>query len=573
MEKIYEYIVTTYNTDFFMDSNSLEPIVVKGEKSLFGDDSTDWSYTAKSIGTKQHPHFEYDEKKGSFKDEPTFTENYGNPLCSVEMARRIICVEKTDDKVSIKLFYYGRSRRVGRPYFIKSTILHFVTYNYKTNSLYVGSLNNYHLKKKCRKSIRRVSLAENPLDFFEERIKGFFNSSFMGTSVVMDKIDTSIPIKKFVEAIPDVKEFDPEPKYTLYKHFLTSGGVKLPNNWKGLIEVYPQPKKRDYKKAGFKYVDAFMLIHNIKGDKLKRVLHIINRFNVTTFGFTFKLFGNDFMLSLPDNDLQLILECDVVTHTSFTAEDYGLTKSELKNVFCVFKEVCKGNIDFTTLLDHFNFKSRLLKYQPVKWKSKTLNDFIDEHDEWSKLISSYTTGITTRRYSREFISSVEKPITINGVVYYPKVLTNTDEYNNESNIQTNCVRTYIDRPDCFIISLRKGELNGLERLTNEYALTVVNDDLKITRVQTKAKRNSQPDNSWMDVLITLDKKVNDLNKRKLFTLPEKIVEYKLGLGTRTHAMVYNNGSYSTIIWEEKLEKIKLENSMYNFQHDFDDLPL
>jgi hypothetical protein len=60
MEKIYEYIVTTYNTDFFMDSNSLEPIVVKGEKSLFGDDSTDWSYTAKSIGTKQHPHFEFD---------------------------------------------------------------------------------------------------------------------------------------------------------------------------------------------------------------------------------------------------------------------------------------------------------------------------------------------------------------------------------------------------------------------------------------------------------------------------------------------------------------------------------
>ena len=57
MEKIYEYIVTTYNTDFYNNFNSLEPIEVKGE-SLFGDD-TDWSYTAKSIGTKQHPHFEF----------------------------------------------------------------------------------------------------------------------------------------------------------------------------------------------------------------------------------------------------------------------------------------------------------------------------------------------------------------------------------------------------------------------------------------------------------------------------------------------------------------------------------
>ncbi len=570
MEKIYEHIVTTYNTDFYKNFNSLEPIQVKGE-GLFGDD--DWSYTAKSIGTKKRPHFEYDSTKGSLKDEESFTENYGNPLCGVQMSRRILCVERTDEKVAIKLFFYTRLRKPGKPYFVKSTVLHFITYNYKTNSLYTGSLTDYHLKKKCRKSLRRVSLAEDVIEQFKERIKGFFHSSFVGGEIVMEKFDTSIPIKKFVDAIPDVKEFDSDPKYTLYKHFLTSGGVKLPNNWKGLIEVYPQPKKIHYKKAGFKYVDAFMLIHNIKGDKLKRVLHKVDSFNVTTFGFTFKLFGNDFMLSLPDNDLQLILDCDVVTHTSFTAEDYGLTKSELKNIFCVFKEVCKGNIDFTTLMDHFNFKSRLLKYQPVKWKSKTLNDFIDEHDEWSKLISSYTTGITTRIYSREFISSVETPITVNGEVYYPKVLTNTDEYNNESNIQTNCVRTYIDRPDCFIISLRKGELNSLERLTNEYALTVINDDLNITRVQTKAKRNSQPDNSWMDVLTTLDKKVNDLNKRKVFTLPEKIVEYKLGLGTRTDAIVYNNGSYSTIIWEERLEKIMLENSRYDFQHDYDDLPL
>jgi len=572
MEKIYEHIVTTYKTDFFKDSNSLEPTQVKGYVGLFGDDD-DWSYTAKSIGTKQHPHFEFDEKKGSFKDEPTFTENYGNPLCGVEMTRRIMCVVRTDEKVSIKLFYYGRSRRVGRPYFIKSTILHFVTYNYKTNSLYAGSLTNYHLKKKCRKSIRRVSLAENPLDSFEERIKGFFNSSFLGNSVVIDKYDTSIPIKEFVGAIPDVKEFDTEPKYTLYKHFLTSGGVKLPNNWKQLIEIYPQPKKTDYKKVGFKYVEAFMLVHNIKGDKLKRVLHTVNKFNVTAFGWVLKLFGNDFMLSLPDSDLKLVLESNVDANQSVTSEEYGLTKSELKNIFSVFKEVCQDNIDFVTLIDHFSFKTRLLKYQPVKWKSKTLNNFIDEHDEWSKLITSYTKGITTRRYSREFISSVEKPITINGEVYYPKVLTNTDEYNNESNIQTNCVRTYIDRPDCFIISLRKGVLNSLERLTNEYALTVVNDDLKITRVQTKAKRNSQPDNSWMDVLTTLDKKVNDLNRKKLFTLPEKIVEYKLGLGSRTDAIIYNNGSYSTIIWEEKLEKIKLEETTFNFQHDFDDLPL
>jgi len=566
MDKIYEHIVTTYNTSFYKDNNSLDPINI----ALFGDD--DLSFTAKSLGTEKHPHFEYDNKKCPLNDEESFVENYANPLCSVETTRRIVCVEKNDEKVSLKLFYYVRARRVGKPYFVKSTALHFITYNYKTNSLYTGSLINYHLKRKCRKSLRRVSLAENLIENFQGKIKGFFNNSFFNGTVVMDKYDTSIPIKKFVDAIPDVKEFDPEPKYTLYKHILTSGGIKLPNNWKQLIEVYPQPKKRHYKKVGFKYVDAFMAIRNMSGDKLKRVLHTVSRFNVTTYDWSFKLFGGDFMLSLPDSELKLIMECVVEAHHIITPEELGLTKSELKNIYNIFKEVCVGNIDFTTLMDHFHFKSKLLKYQTVKWKSKTLNEFIDEHDEWSKLILSYTKGTTTRRYGREFVGSVEIPITVNGEIYYPKVLTNSDEYNNESTVQTNCVRTYVDRPDCFIVSLRKGELNSLERLTNEYALTVVDDELKITRVQTKAKRNSEPDISWLDALLILDGKVNDLHKRKLFRLPQKDVEFKLGLGKHAEAIIYKYDNYSTIIWDEKLAEMGLHGSMSNYQFEFDDLP-
>jgi len=167
---------------------------------------------------------------------------------------------------------------------------------------------------------------------------------------------------------------------------------------------------------------------------------------------------------------------------------------------------------------------------------------------------------------------VEIPITVNGEIYYPKVLTNSDEYNNESTVQTNCVRTYVDRPDCFIVSLRKGGLDSHERLTNEYALTVVDDELKITRVQTKAKRNSEPDISWLDALLILDGKVNDLHKRKLFTLPQKDVEFKLGLGKHAEAIIYKYDNYSTIIWDEKLAEMGLHGSISNYQYEFDDLP-
>mgnify|MGYP003346574823 FL=1 len=123
MEKIYEHINTSYNTSFFQNFNSLEPIQVNGL------DEEKWEYFVRVIGTKKHPHFSYDETKGSFSDEKTFTENYGNPLCQVEMTRRVVCVEKTDQKISLKLFIYSRGRKPGKPYFTKSTALYFLTYN------------------------------------------------------------------------------------------------------------------------------------------------------------------------------------------------------------------------------------------------------------------------------------------------------------------------------------------------------------------------------------------------------------------------------------------------------------
>ena len=578
MEKIYEYIITNHNTDFYLNFNSLEPTTVKNE-SLFGED---WEYTAKSNGTAKHPHFEYDKGKMSSKDEKTFEENYANPLCGVQHARRIISVDRTDTKVSIKLFLYDRIRKPGKPYFIKTTSLFFMTYNYKTNSLYHGSLINYHLKRKCRKSLRRATLWENPIDNFRTKINNFFKNMSFWEIMSETEFDINLPIQKFIDSIPEIKEHDDDDdvKYSLYKHLLVTGGIKLPNNWKTLIEAFPQPKKPDYVKVGFKYVDAFMLIRNMKGDKLKRVLHTVNHFNIASYDFAVKLFGTKFIMDRPDNELKLIIENQTYFGEWYTKTEF--TESELKNMYKIYLEACLGNTDFSTIVDHVNFKNRLLKLQPVKWKSKTLNGFIDEHDEWSKLISSYTNGVITRRYGRSFVNLIEEPISVKGEVYYPKLLTNTDEYNNESTIQTNCVRTYIDRPDCFILSLRKGNLNSDERLTNEYSLSivknkfgqsVVEDELRIKRIQTKAKRNSQPDITWSDVLNILDEKVENLCKQKLFTLPEKDVEYKLGLGKHSEAIIYNNDNYSTIIWDDKLAEIELHNYTFFPEHDFDDLPL
>ena len=84
---------------------------------------------------------------------------------------------------------------------------------------------------------------ENPIDNFRTKINNFFkNMSFWETMSDTD-LDINLPIRKFIDSIPDINEYDDDDdvKYSLYKHLLVTGGIKLPNNWKTLIESFPQP--------------------------------------------------------------------------------------------------------------------------------------------------------------------------------------------------------------------------------------------------------------------------------------------------------------------------------------------
>ena len=561
MEKIYENISTEHSTDFFKNFNSLEPKEELDE--VFGQV---YFSSAKSMGTVKHPHYEFDSTS---KDESVFKENYGNPLCAVHHRRRILSIERTEEKVSIKLFYYGRDRRVGKPYFVKSTSMYFLTYNYKTNSMYSGSLINYHKKRRCIKRLRRSTLCEDPVIQFKHRIDEYFNGSIFGNGMVsFEKFDSSIPIKMFVDAIPTIAEIDEEgPDYTLYKHFLVSGGVKLPNNWKCLIEAYPQPRKIEYKKVGYKYVDAFMLMRDMKGDKLKRVLHRVTSFNQTSYQFAVTFFGMDYLLSRPDNEVELIL--DNKTHFNEFCGEILFNKTELKNIYQIYLLVCRGGVDYSTFMDHIVFKTKILKYQDIKWKSNTLDKFNDEHVEWSDIIAGYTDGIFTRRYDSRFINTMSELIFDDGVKFSPVVLTNTSEYNDESSVQSNCVRTYIDKPECFIVSLRKDD--G-QRLTVEY-ITEANKDEKITlrRIQTKEKFNKMPDSSWDVALRILDDRINNLVSRGYYSLPEKDVVYTLGLATHSKGIIYNTGYFNTIMWDDVAER---QHTYQFWDEDVDgDLPL
>jgi len=233
----------------------------------------------------------------------------------------------------------------------------------------------------------------------------------------------------------------------------------------------------------------------------------------------------------------------------------------------------------------------------VKWKSKTYDEFVDEHDEWSRNLDSYTKGVTQRRYNKEFLNHIEKPFEMDGINYYPVVLNSSDEYNKESTVQTNCVRTYIHYAHSLIVSLRRDSKDSDERLTIEVNL-VPDEEVRILRKQTKAKRNSTPDDSWSLATRELDDRIDFINNNGLFTLPEMDVIYTRGLPR--HAKVDNrliqNGDYSywTVCWDdEKVDPVTaltyfpeiddevtqdeidylLTNNTPNYVTEDDDLPL
>jgi hypothetical protein len=289
-----------------------------------------------------------------------------------------------------------------------------------------------------------------------------------------------------------------------------------------------------------------MAVNNLSGDKLKRVLHQVTNFNLMLYTWFVDFFGDEYMMSKSDKDLIKIFNS--LLYTGTTRNRKFFTKTELNRVFNLTMEfIDRYEVDNFSICDHIRLKNQLQVIHPVKWKSKTYDEFVDEHDEWSKLHMGYTTGNVTRKYPEPFINLINESIFDN---CYPKLLMTSDDYNQESNVQTNCVRTYIDYVQSFIISLRRGNIESTERLTIEYKIypTQQIGEYDVNRFQTKAKRNSIPDNSWDEALKFLDDRIYSYIENGGSFLPIKETEYNGGKTTSNEVMVNCDGNNIYLSW-------------------------
>ena len=539
-EKHYVGYYLPYNTvGEIADSILVEPFGLKNK------------YHAKESFDGKHYVFTFDKSVNNDKEE--FEKNYGNPLCDVTVFRSTFVVEENEDKICLKVFYCGKHRKAGEVFFRKSTKLNYITFNKKTNIFTVGKNTEYHKKRGKGKGsvVRRNSF---PVSLTTDVYHSFMNG-LDDTKTYNLEITEGINLFLSKIGAEKVLNYIGLPM-SLFGCLLDKQGVKKPDNWRGYYNVYPKPTKKDYKKYGFKMVDAYMKLNDVSSEKIKKVLHKVQNPCFKSIKMLMDIFGRDFILQRPEEELCIVFNTKSDESPFEPVNNYfeNFGKRDMSNCYQIYLlSKTDHNLSTHTFYDHVRFFDIISKNEPVKWMSKTLKEFNAEHTIWSDKVDFYTTGRYSRQYSNEFVERVSKPIiTSDRITFNPLVLQSSEEYVNESVHQSNCVRTYQNRPSSLIISLRKED--G-ERASIEYRPSIgtnENQPVIFKRVQTLGRFNGQLDDTWDDAISILDNRLKRISNE---VWGNPVAEFVTGGGRKEYNFIFDkNGQLN---WEHLTNSIDI----------------
>lgn len=474
--------------------------------------------------------------KDLFLDEDNFLKNYANTLSSVNFARRRVFIEESDDKIALKYQTYSSSRRVGGKFFLVRKTTRFLTFNFKSRLFYGGT---YSSKKKQKMG---SSMKVNPNYYVISQMMDAINS--------IDKnIDGKSYVYNFLESIWDklglidpqnFETHNPEQFYSLTYYLVN--GVKLPNTWLQLTGMFIP--KDQFRKNNFNLVDAFMSTYKFKGSKVKKIINEYSYIDFDRLTSLYDMLGIDRFNKLDD---KIFSESYVVNDAigrpmQDTESIRGGTpfyllwddnRKEFAEKFCILTNKEKDRITKLNLYlqnetvdmirDHIHYKKDLKRLgEDVRMKFNNMDELISEHEEWSRIIQSYRTGEVERYYGE--INDLETPIIYNDETYYPVLLNKTEDYEKESQHQRNCVRTYSQRPDCMIFSIRKGLPTGEERITVEYQFR----QREVLNVQERARFNGKSPFDFSEVARVQLANINLMYKLGTLKLPKMVKKYRNG---------------------------------------------
>jgi hypothetical protein len=436
--------------------------------------------------------------------EEDFVLHYGNPLARVLKSYLMILVERDGDKVSMKVFNGFRERRVGNKWFKVARSVDYITVNTKTGDVYSGFLHNYQNKKKVRKKLNKNFFLNEPIAqvMYTIRDKGW-SYSHNSSEIANDAVS------KFMYEIDGREEpYDFNFENRLFKFYLDKKRIRYPNNFRLYSSKLVGPIFRKIlKKNDNRLVDAFMIHNGLTGKKLKKCLHSCKSLNLDLYLMARRLFGDDWINQDDDFILQTLNSEFNIKDRDIPAEFVNVIgKDELRRVFNLFKKVYfEEMLDTYTFIDHIEIYTQLKMYgeTDLRWMSNDVDVFRNEHLDWSDKLTFYKNGHYERIYPIYSYEHLEQPLG----EYYPVLLDDSTSYNQESSIQSNCVKTYIGKSSNIILSLRKGSRYSEERATIEYQLYREDDKVKCRRVQSLGKYNGKLSDEWTHWLLKLDLKM------------------------------------------------------------------
>jgi len=552
-EVLYKINFEKYHNIGHNDSTTIEDYDARNNTSFFPP-------------TIKHPLFKFNLE---YKTEEEYIKNFSDKLYSVKKEYAMLVVERCEDKVSMKFFSGYKHRLVGKSWFNISKSVTFITANLKTGDVYHGRLSEYQKKKKCHKTLRRNYFSSDPL-------KNFINvgNSYLyyydndGNKEYMNNMSDAVSV--FLNEIDQNKYDDKYNKFErLFKFYLDKRGVKYPNNfitympsWTG-VEL-----KKILKKQNNRMVDTIMVFNKLEGKQVKKALHNCKFLNISIYRLAIKLFGEDWL----NQDYKLILAClnsEIVGFSSVPNSFKTLTSvEELRRVFQLFKtSVLTEDINIHTFIDHIRFYVDLRLFgENVKWFSNGDDDeyMRREHLDWTEKLEHYRNGTYSRVYPKYMYDMVSEVITDENNDYYPILLDNTSNYNEESSYQSNCVKSYVDRSTSIIVSLRK---NMIERATLEYRMFNNEYTINAVRVQSLGRFNEKLSDEWDNVLNKLDEKMLSIVNDERFETFKLMKECKNGVKLTSDSYWDDSGvlkwSYKEI--NGRQENVELFNNFdYNY---------
>ena len=491
----------------------------------------DLAKSIKNDGKKKRYFFRPDGRLNTI-DKETYLENYGNKLWNIHHNRVTLVLEDNEDKVSIKAYFYIKYRTEGKHYFVTNKRVEFLTFNKKSKIVYVGIKYN-----KGKQSYVRSNAWNGMINDFFSRLSALCKTHFPNDGEGMFINYSNVFFNKvfgYEKNISENGKFNPT--NLLITNYLTLHNVVVPNNYLAFFNNGETMTMKELRKSHLNLIEAAEKKYGLSGKKFHRILHLVNCINSNLINFVQNIVSPKYLKSRPDDEILGLFQYrdyfDVRNYTRLL--NRHITDKERNNVYtCLVNAVMNGGSVYT-FMDHIKFYLTLkLRYnEDVIWRSKTNSEFTVEHIEYSNKIALHRDGEWNRIYSQRFFDGVGKEIaTPQGGVYYPILFTKQYEYFDESEHQSNCVKTYHKNVHCFIISLREGSSESKERATIEYRWNYSNS--KFERKQSLGRFNKNLDSKWNFALEELD------NQVMLAVKHFKFEDFKMTKTTQTETIKYN----------------------------------